>query len=83
MIRVRVGEEQVELSLTQLCRDRGLFLRDLFGQLRVAGSQLVQLDEIACALLQLLPGLDQITILGRLARERACAARVVPDSGLR
>jgi hypothetical protein len=44
---------------------------------------LVELDQVAGALLQPLPGLDEIAILGRLARERARAARIVPDSGLR
>jgi hypothetical protein len=44
---------------------------------------LVELDQVAGALLQQLPGLDEITILGRLARERARSARVVPNAWLR
>jgi len=82
VIRVRVGEEQVELTRPQFGRDRGLFLRDLLGQLRIARGKLVELDQVTSAFFQLLPGLDQLSILGRLARRCARTARIVPDPGL-
>ena len=81
MIRVRVGEEQVELSRAELGRDRGLLLRDLLGQLRVARGQLVELDQVAGAFFELRPGLDQLPVLGPFSRERTRAARLVPDPG--
>ena len=83
MIRVRVGEEQVELARAQLGRDRRLFFGDLLRELGVAGGQLVELDQVAGPLLQQLPGLDEIAILGCLARERTRSARVVPNAWLR
>jgi len=83
VIRVRIGEQQIELSRAQLGRDRRLFFGDLFRQLRVAGCELVELDQVAGALLQLFPGLDQLSVLSGFARERAGAARVVPDARLR
>src|SRR6266852_5891226 len=43
VIRVWVGEEQVELSRAELGRDRGLLLRDLPGQLWIARGELVEL----------------------------------------
>jgi hypothetical protein len=82
VIRVRVGEEQVQLARAQFGRDRSLFLRDLLGQLRIAGGELVELDQVAGAFFELLPGLDQLSVLGPFPGLRARAARVVPDPGL-
>jgi hypothetical protein len=64
VIGVRIGEQEVELSRAQLGRDRGFFLGDLLGQLRIAGGELVELDQVAGALFQLDPGLDQLPVLG-------------------
>jgi hypothetical protein len=44
---------------------------------------LVELDQVARALLELFPGLDEIAILRRLARKRARTTRIVPDAWLR
>jgi hypothetical protein len=82
VIRVRVREEQVELSRAQFGRDRGLLFRDLLGQLRIARGQLVELDQVAGTFFELRPGLDQLPVLGPFSRERACASRLVPDPGL-
>jgi len=83
VVRVWVCEEQVELSLTQLGRQLRLFIGDLLRQLGVARSQLVELDQVASAFLELIPRLDQLAILGRFARECARATGIVPDTGLR
>jgi hypothetical protein len=82
VIRVGVGEEKVELSRAQLCRDRCLLVRDLLGQLWIARGELVELDQVAGTFFELLPGLDQLPVLGPFSRERARAARIVPDPGL-
>jgi hypothetical protein len=82
VIRVRVGEQQVELSRAELGGDRCLLLSQLLGQLRIARGELVELDQIARTLFELLPGLDQLAILGAFSGERARAARIVPDPGL-
>ena len=83
MICVWVGEEQVELARSQLARQLRLFLFDLLRKLRVTGGELVELDEVASALLELLPGSYQLAILGRFPSKGACISRVVPDAGLR
>jgi len=83
VIRVRVGEEQVQLPRAQLGRERRLFLGDLLRQLGVAGRELVELDEVASALFDLVPAPDERSILGRFTRQRAGAARIVPDPWLR
>jgi hypothetical protein len=83
VIRVWVGEEQVELARSQLGRQLRLFLFDLLRELRVTGRQLVELDEVASALLELLPGSYQLAVLGRLPPKGACISRVVPDAWLR
>jgi hypothetical protein len=82
VIRVRVGEEKVELSGSELGRDPGLLLGHLFGQLGVTRGELVELDQVAGALFELLPGLDQVAVFGPFSGERAGAARIVPDPGL-
>jgi hypothetical protein len=82
VIRVWVGEEQVELSRAELGGDRGLLLRDLLGQLWIARGELVELDQVAGAFFELLPGLDQIAVLGPFPRRCARAAGIVPDPGL-
>jgi hypothetical protein len=56
VIRIWVGEEQVELARSQFARQLRLFLLDLLRELRVTGRKLVELDEVASALLELLPG---------------------------
>ncbi len=83
MIRVWVGEEQVELPRSQLARQLRLFLFDLLRELRVTGRKLIELDEVASPLLELLPGSYQLAVLGRLPPEGARVSRVVPDAGLR
>ena len=83
MISVWVGEEQVELARSQLARQLRLFLFDLLCELRVTGRELVELDEVASALLELLPGSYQLAILGGLPSKGARVSRVVPDAGLR
>jgi len=82
VIRVRVGEEQVELARSQLARQLRLFIFDLFCELRVTGRELIELDKVASALFELLPGSYQLAVLGRLPPERARISRVVPDPGL-
>ena len=83
MIRVWVGEEQVELPRSQLARQLPLFLFDLLCELGVTGRELIELDEVARALLELLPGSYQLAVLGRLPPEGARIPRVIPDAGLR
>ncbi len=83
MIRVWVGEEQVELARSQLGGQLRLFLFDLLRELGVTGRELVELDEVASALLELLPGAYQLAVLGRLPSKGACISRIVPDAGLR
>jgi len=83
VIRIWIGEEQIKLARAQLGRDRRLFFGDLLGQLRVARRQLVELDQVAGALLQLFPGFDQLPVLSCFARQPTGAARVVPDTRLR
>jgi hypothetical protein len=55
VIRVWVGEEQVELARSQLARQLRLFLFDLLREFRVTGGELIELDEVASALFELLP----------------------------
>jgi hypothetical protein len=83
VIRVWVGEEQVELARSQVGRQLRLFLFDLLRELGITGRELVELDEVASALLELLPGSYQLAVLGRLPAKAACISRVVPDAGLR
>ncbi len=83
MIRVWVGEEQVELTRSQLASQLRLFLLDLLRELGVTGRELVELDQIASALLELLPGSYELSVLGGLTSEGTRIARVVPDAGLR
>src|SRR6266481_3055433 len=80
VVRVRVGEEQVELARSQLTGQLRLFLLDLLRKLRVTGGELVEFDEVASALLELLPGSYQLAVLGRLSPEGARISRVVPDT---
>ena len=83
MVRIWVREEQVELSRAELGRERRLLLCDLFRQLRITRGELVELDQVASTLFELLPGLDQLAILGRFARQRACTPGIVPNARLR
>ena len=83
MIRVWVGEEQVELTRSELASQLRLFLLDLLRELRVTGRKLIELDEVARALLELLPGSYQLAVLGRLPSKGARIPRVIPDAGLR
>ena len=82
MIRVWVGEEQVELTRSQLASQLRLFLLDLLRELRVTGRELIELDEVASPLLELLPGSYQLSVLGGLPTQGARGARVVPDARL-
>src|SRR5260370_16960674 len=82
VIRIWVGEEQVELSRAELGRDRRLLLRHLFGQVWIAGGELVKLDQVAGPFFQLLPGLDELPVLGRFPGRSTRATRIVPDPGL-
>jgi len=66
VIRVWVGEEQVELTRSQLASQLRLFLLDLLRELRVTGRELIELDEVASPLLELLPGSYQLSVLGGL-----------------
>ncbi len=83
VIRVWVGEEQVELTRSELASQLRLFLLDLLRELRVTGRKLIELDEVARALLELLPGSYQLAVLGRLPSKGARIPRVIPDAGLR
>jgi hypothetical protein len=80
VVRVRVGEQQVELVRAQLLRDLGELLGDLPFQVGVVLRQLVELDQVARAPLEAIPRGDQLAILGGLAGRLAGAARVVPRS---
>jgi hypothetical protein len=83
VIRVWVGEQQVQLARSQLARQLRLFLLDLLCELRVTGGELIELDEVASTLFELLPGSYQLAVLGRFPPEGARRARVIPDAGLR
>ena len=83
MIRVRISEQEVELARTQVGRQRRLLLSDLLGELRIARREMVELDQIASALLQLVPGLDQLAILGSFPGVCTGTARIIPNTGLR
>jgi hypothetical protein len=54
----------------------------LAGQLRIVVSQLVQLDEVFCASLEPVPGLDLFPQVSRLAPVPSGLRRVVPDPRL-
>ena len=82
MIRVRVSEKQVQLASTQLGCDCGALLRDLFLQVSVALSELIELYEVARPPLEPVPGRDLLTVVRRLARKLTRARGVVPDAGL-
>ena len=75
---VRIGEEQVELAPAELIGDSHAFLSHLLLELRIALCQLVQLHEVAGAPLQTLPRVDNLPVLGTLARDLARRARVIP-----
>ena len=77
-----VGEQQVELARTQLFGDRGPFLVQLALQVRIAARELVELDQVAGALLQPVPGTDLLAELGGLTRHLAGVSRVVPHARL-
>jgi hypothetical protein len=83
VIRVRVGEKQVELARSKLGRQLRLLFLDLLRKLGIARRELVELDEVASAFLQLLPGPDELPVLGRLSPECPRLTRVIPDAGLR
>ena len=82
MIRVRVGEEKVQLARAQLARDLGPLLIDLGLQVGVALGELVELDQVARSALELFPRFDELTVLRRFACELARTRRIVPDAGL-
>lgn len=82
MIRVGVGEEQVELAGSQLARDLRALLFDLLLQLGIVLRKLIELDQVARAALELVPRIDELAVSGRFTRQVTCAGRVVPDAGL-
>ena len=83
MIRVRVGEEQVELSLAQLVADRRTLAIELLAQLAVVPGQAVELDEVARAILEPLPRARELAMLGGFACVLPRSPWVVPGAGLR
>jgi hypothetical protein len=83
VVRVRGGEQQIELVAAQLGRDLGALGGDLSFQVGVVVGELIQLDEVAGAALEPVPRRDQVAMLTGFAGELAGAARVVPRAGLR
>jgi len=51
-------------------------------KLRFAGRELLELDQVASALLDALPGAQQLAEVGRLTGDLPRPGRVVPDPGL-
>jgi hypothetical protein len=82
VIRVRVGEEQVELALAQLVGDRRSLALELVAQLLISAGKAVELDEVARAILELLPRARELTMLGGFARLLPRSPRVVPRARL-
>ena len=82
MVRVRVGEQQVELVRAQLLGELGQLFRDLPFQVAVVLRQLVELDQVTRAPLEAVPRGDQLAVLRRLARELTRVVGVVPDARL-
>jgi len=80
--RVGVGEEEVELTLPKLERDRVRLARELRRQLRVVVREVGELDQVAGAPLELLPRRDQFAVLKRFARAVSRRRRVVPGAWL-
>jgi hypothetical protein len=80
VVGVRVGEQQVQLSLAELPLQGLLLGAQLGRQLLVLAGQLGQLDQVAGALLQAIPGLDLLATLGSLASETARRRRIVPGA---
>ena len=83
VVRVGVGEKQVELSRAQLASELGLFFGNLLRELGIARRQVVELDQITRAFFELVPCPHQLSMFGRFARQGAGTARVVPGAGLR
>jgi hypothetical protein len=79
--RVRVGEQEVELALPQLGGDRAQLLRDLLAQLGVILGELVELDQITRAPLELLPRGRELAVFERLTRPVARRRGIVPRAG--
>ena len=78
MAGVRIGEEQIELVPTQLPRQPGELVSDLPVEVGVVLRELVQLDEVARAAFEAIPGRDQLAVLGGLPGQLAGAPWVVP-----
>ena len=78
MAGVRVGEQQVELVRAQLPREPGKLFADLPVEVGVVLSELVQLDEVARAPFEAIPGRDQLAVLGGLPGQLAGAPWIVP-----
>jgi hypothetical protein len=83
VVRVWVGEEKVELVGAQLSGKRRAFLPELPRELFVAIDELLQLDQVAGAPLQAIPGRDQLAVLRGLSRRLPGPPWVVPRAGLR
>ena len=81
MARVGVGEQQVQLALAQLGLDRAQLSGDLLLQVGVALRQLVELDEVPRASLELLPRRGELPVLERLSGLVARGRGVVPGAG--
>ena len=82
MRRVRIGEQQVELSPPKLRGDRRPLSGDLLPQLAIVVRQLVELDDIARAPFEPVPCVDELAVLRGLAGEVTRAVGIVPDAGL-
>jgi len=82
VVRIGVGEEDVELARPQLAFQRGQLGVKLAGQLLVVRRQLVQLDQVFGAALEPVPGLALVPQVRCLAGVLAGLGRVVPDPGL-
>jgi hypothetical protein len=79
---VRIGEQQVELALSELALDRRELVIELLLELGVVTSKLLQLDKVSRPLIEPLPGRDLFSKLRRLAAVAPRLRRVVPDPGL-
>jgi hypothetical protein len=67
----------------ELVLQRQCLVAHLARQLVVLAGQLDQLDQVARLLLQALPGLGLIAVLGGLASPAASGRRVIPDARFR
>ena len=78
MAGVGIGEQEIELALLELGPDRAQLLGDLLAELGIALRQLIELDDVAGATLELLPRGRELAIFERLARAVARRRGIVP-----